>query len=211
MPCSNWINFKERLLMLLDVYDLKDVVVNSLPSGSDGTPSTTDLTRDKQARNAILASVADTDLVSGCVTANAMWAKLTGRFEAHSLAQEMYLRDQLMLCKFTVGHSLDDHINTMMSIRKELKLMGAGSEMDDTYMAKRLIQSMPYDHFSTVIDALDESNLNLDAVRLKFHSRNSRLISARQADVHSCSSCCFCEFWLKEYFSVHCYTLRSLS
>ena len=181
MPSSNWIDFSRRFISLADLYDLKSIIIDGLTSGADGAVSESDLQLDKIARHAIMASITDTELVDDCATAHDMWSKLAGRFEAHTLSHEMFLRDQLNNKKFQLGQSLDSHIDHLIKIRGELKSIGAGSELTDSYMTKRLIQSMPYEHFATVIDALDETQLDFNNIRLKLMGRHSRLL-AQSAD-----------------------------
>ena len=172
----NWVPFRRRFLMLAELHSIDTVIVDGIHPQPDGSLSDDDKLVDKEARSAIMGSIANPELVDDCRTAHAMWTKLTSRFEARTLAQEMFLMDKLQSMRFDIGSSLEDHISALFLVRSELRSMGVGSELTDTFMAKRLIQSLPYDEFATTIDALDDTKLDLDEIRLKLLNKYSRLM-----------------------------------
>jgi hypothetical protein len=180
---SNWWTFKPRMLNLADVYDLREVILDGLVVQEDGQVSEADLRKDKLARNMLMNSVANgpMQLIKDCDTASSMWLALQDRFEAHTLASEMQLRYQLTIKRFRIGESFDEHYDNLIGIRDELVAMGVGSQLNDDFMAKQLLQSVPYTEFSTVIDSLDEDDLDLSTVRLKLVTRHNRLVASMAA------------------------------
>jgi len=188
MSSNNWWTFKPRFLNLADLHDIREIILDGLPvDADDGLPvdaaavnlRSSNIRKDKTARNALMNSVTNgpMQLIKDCATSHQMWLALQGRFESRTLATEMQLRDQLTNMKFRLGTSLDAHFDGLIRIRDELVAMGVGTELDDEHMAKRLLQSFPYEEFSCVIESLDEDNLELGSVRLKLVNRHNRLMT----------------------------------
>lgn len=177
IPSSNWTNWKVRIGLIFDVHDLQDVLVTPLPPN----PSASNRLKDKMVKFTLVHAVATPELIQSCKTGYDMWQKLLSRFEAKSLTRENLLRDLLSSVKFRIGTSLNCHLDLLLRIREQLKAIGAGEDLTDQFMTKRLIQSMPYTEFATVIDALDEKDIDWSDVSIKLASKHIRLLQSINA------------------------------
>jgi transposase InsO family protein len=90
--------------------------------------------------------------IQTCATAREAWNRLVEIHEDRSLASEIGLLKQFWNCQMRASDSLQQHLDQIRDIHSKLKAINA--EMDEKWVAKFILTSVPYDQFKHVTLAL---------------------------------------------------------
>jgi hypothetical protein len=118
---------------------------------------------DQKALSTISLLVHDTELIylEDCETAAAAWDRLGEIYEAKGIMRRILLRRSLLLVQYEDNGSIQEYINEVTKITRQLK--GIGTPVSDEDMALTLLIGLP-DSFNHLITSLEvqEKNLTTD-------------------------------------------------
>ena len=103
-----------------------------------------------------------------------LWEKLEEMYQAKSLSNRLYLKEQFHKLQMEEGTKISDHLSALNGIVSELESIGV--KIDDEDKALRLIWSLPpsYEHMQTVL-MYGKENVNFSEVTSKLIFEESRL------------------------------------
>jgi hypothetical protein len=167
---TNYQTWKLKIELILTREDTWDIVTGDEPPPSDkgkekeGSESSkkTDTfaawqKKDRNARATILLSVNDSELthVRDCKTSSEIWQKLVEIYEPKGFARKRYLRRQFCLLQMNDGDTMQQHINKLDDIIRQLG--GIGVSYPDDEVAMTLLDSLP-ESYSTLVVVLESMN-----------------------------------------------------
>ncbi|KAF4529706.1 hypothetical protein B566_EDAN017954 [Ephemera danica] len=112
-------------------------------------------------------------LVADCVTAKEAWDKLEKNFQSAGVIQKVTLRRELLRTRFEDFKCMEDYLNRMYSLARELQTVQA--PVPDEDLAIMILANLPSSYDTLIITMKNSRNeLNLDEVRCKLIQEEAR-------------------------------------
>ena len=115
-----------------------------------------------------------------------LWEKLEEMYQAKSLSNRLYLKEQFHKLQMEEGTKISDHLSALNGIVSELESIGV--KIDDEDKALRPIRSLPpsYEHMQTIL-IYGKDNVNFSEVTSKLISEERRLKNGENKSSESTS------------------------
>ena len=161
----------------------KSITVSGIDSEKSSTVGDDDWEElDLRASSAIRLCLAKNILanVHGMSTAKGLWEKLEELYQAKSISNRLYLKEQFHTLHMEEGTKISDHLSTLNEIVSELEAIGVAIEDEDK--ALRLIWSLSatYEHMKPIL-MYGKETVVFSEITSKLFSEERRLGSEKKS------------------------------
>ena len=124
---GNWTPWKARIVLLLEEYELWEIVEQTVLVPTDTTLRVEFKKKNVKAKRIILDSIKDHIIphVVGKDFAFQMWESLGNLYQSSNQNRKMVLREKLRSTKMSSGESVTSYLTRVSQVRDELAAVGA--------------------------------------------------------------------------------------
>lgn len=165
---SNYATWAFKMEMCLVKEDLWSYIESEKPEG-DGNDLRVYLSKSKKALACIALMIEDDQaiLISGCKGGREAWFVLKNHYQQSSISFKIRILKRLFKMQLPVGGNMQEHLNTILVMVKELHDRGADLTNEQVVSIMLASLNHEYESLITAIESWDETKLTMASVKSK--------------------------------------------